>query len=84
MGPVKAALESVTRYVTAELGPKGISVHALPKLLPEEPQRSEVIELVEYVVGGYEDMAPKTKAMLQNIRSSLELPFPSQLRTAAA
>lgn len=29
MGPVKAALESVTRYVAAELGPKGISVHAL-------------------------------------------------------
>jgi len=29
MGPVKAALESATRYVAAELGPKGISVHAL-------------------------------------------------------
>ncbi|MEM9122657.1 MAG: enoyl-ACP reductase FabI, partial [Pseudomonadota bacterium] len=29
MGPVKAALESVTRYWAADLGPKGISVHAL-------------------------------------------------------
>jgi len=29
MGPVKAALESVTRYMAAELGAKGISVHAL-------------------------------------------------------
>lgn len=29
MGPVKAALESVTRYMAAELGGKGISVHAL-------------------------------------------------------
>ncbi|MHC0052483.1 enoyl-ACP reductase FabI [Actibacterium sp. D379-3] len=29
MGPVKAALESVTRYIAAELGPQGISVHAL-------------------------------------------------------
>ncbi|MGF1500507.1 MAG: enoyl-ACP reductase FabI [Paracoccaceae bacterium] len=29
MGPVKAALESVTRYAAAELGEKGISVHAL-------------------------------------------------------
>ncbi len=29
MGPVKAALEAVTRYVAAEMGPKGISVHAL-------------------------------------------------------
>ena len=29
MGPVKAALESATRYMAAELGPKGINVHAL-------------------------------------------------------
>lgn len=29
MGPVKAALESVTRYAAAELGEKGISIHAL-------------------------------------------------------
>lgn len=29
MGPVKAALESVTRYAAAELGGKGIRVHAL-------------------------------------------------------
>jgi len=29
MGPVKAALESVTRYLAAELGPKGIRVHAI-------------------------------------------------------
>ena len=29
MGPVKAALESTTRYLAADLGPKGISVHAL-------------------------------------------------------
>ncbi|WP_293933807.1 enoyl-ACP reductase FabI [Iodobacter sp.] len=29
MGPVKAALESVCRYTAAELGPKGIRVHAI-------------------------------------------------------
>ncbi|MEL6234328.1 MAG: enoyl-ACP reductase FabI [Pseudomonadota bacterium] len=29
MGPVKSALEAVTRYAAAELGGKGISVHAL-------------------------------------------------------
>lgn len=29
MGPVKAALECATRYMAAELGPKGIRVHAI-------------------------------------------------------
>jgi enoyl-[acyl-carrier protein] reductase I len=29
MGPVKAALESAVRYAAAELGPKGIRVHAM-------------------------------------------------------
>lgn len=29
MGPVKAALESASRYIAAELGPKGIRVHAI-------------------------------------------------------
>ncbi|AIT82449.1 enoyl-ACP reductase FabI [Novosphingobium pentaromativorans] len=29
MGPVKAALESATRYIAAELGSKGIRVHAI-------------------------------------------------------
>jgi enoyl-[acyl-carrier protein] reductase I len=29
MGPVKAALECATRYIAAELGPKGIRAHAI-------------------------------------------------------
>ena len=29
MGPVKAALEAAVRYLAAELGPKGIRVHAI-------------------------------------------------------
>jgi enoyl-[acyl-carrier protein] reductase I len=29
MGPVKAALESAVRYLAAELGPKGVRVHAI-------------------------------------------------------
>lgn len=36
MGPVKAALESTTRYLAAELGPRDIPVHAfLPLILSE-------------------------------------------------
>jgi hypothetical protein len=40
MGPVKAALESAVRYLAAELGPKGIRVHAISPgpLAPEPPQ----------------------------------------------
>jgi enoyl-[acyl-carrier protein] reductase I len=35
MGPVKAALQSATRYIAAELGPQGIRVHAIsPGPLP--------------------------------------------------
>jgi enoyl-[acyl-carrier protein] reductase I len=34
MGPVKAALESATRYMAAELGPKGILVHAIRAKAP--------------------------------------------------
>ena len=29
MGPVKAALQSASRYLASELGPKGIRVHAI-------------------------------------------------------
>jgi enoyl-[acyl-carrier protein] reductase I len=34
MGPVKAALEAATRYMAAELGPKGIRVHAISIAAP--------------------------------------------------
>ena len=39
MGPVKAALESVTRYMAAELGEKGIRVHALSPGPLGDPRR---------------------------------------------
>src|SRR4029450_4125383 len=39
MGPVKAALESTTRYLAAELGPKGIRVHAISPGPREAPRR---------------------------------------------
>ena len=59
------------------------ALETLQDLLPDDQQRNDAINLVDYVVGGYDDMAPTTKAMLRNIRSTLDLPFPSQLRTAA-
>ena len=65
MGPVKAALESVVRYLAYELGPKGIRVHAISpgplktraasgiadfdQLLNEAAQRSAEQELVDIV-----------------------------------
>jgi enoyl-[acyl-carrier protein] reductase I len=63
MGPVKAALEAVVRYLAYELGPKGIRVHAISPgpiktraagvlkdfdlLLNEAAQRAPVGELVD-------------------------------------
>jgi acetate kinase len=41
MGPVKAALESATRYVAAELGHKGIRAHAISPA-PSPPARPAV------------------------------------------
>ena len=69
MGPVKAALESVCRYLAYELGPKGIRVHAISPgplktraasglkdfdlLLNEAASRAPVGELVDIDDVGY-------------------------------
>jgi enoyl-[acyl-carrier protein] reductase I len=69
MGPVKAALESVCRYLAYELGPKGIRVHAISPgplktraasglkdfdlLLNEAASRAPVGELVDIEDVGY-------------------------------
>jgi len=63
MGPVKAALESTVRYLAAELGPRGVRVHAISpgpvstraasglkefdQLLEDSRARSPLGELVE-------------------------------------
>jgi len=69
MGPVKAALEAVCRYLAYELGPKGIRVHPISPgplktraasglkdfdlLLNEAVQRAPVGELVDIMDVGF-------------------------------
>ena len=69
MGVAKAALESAVRYIAAELGPKGIRVHAISPgplktraasglkdfdvLLTEAAQRAPIGELVDIMDVGY-------------------------------
>ena len=69
MGPVKAALEAVCRYLAYELGPKGIRVHAISPgplktraasglkdfdlLLNEAAQRAPLGELVDIMDVGF-------------------------------
>ena len=69
MGPVKAALESATRYLAAELGPKGIRVHAISPgplktraasglkdfdiLLTQAAERAPIGELVDIMDVGF-------------------------------
>jgi enoyl-[acyl-carrier protein] reductase I len=40
MGPVKAALESLVRYMAVELGPQGIRVHAVSPPFPRVRPRA--------------------------------------------
>jgi len=69
MGPVKAALEAVCRYLAYELGPQGIRVHAISPgplktraasglkdfelMLNEAAQRAPVGELVDIIDVGF-------------------------------
>jgi enoyl-[acyl-carrier protein] reductase I len=69
MGPVKAALEAVSRYLAYELGPKGIRVHAISPgplktraasglkdfdlMLNDAAQRAPLGELVDILDVGY-------------------------------
>lgn len=57
MGPVKAALQSATRYIAAELGPKGIRVHAIsPGPLPT--RAASGIAHFDQLMKDAEDRAP--------------------------
>ncbi|CPK32939.1 enoyl-(acyl carrier protein) reductase [Bordetella pertussis] len=53
MGPVKAALESATRYLAAELGPQGIRVHAISPGPLKTRAASGITGQTLYIDGGY-------------------------------
>jgi len=57
MGPVKAALESATRYAAAELGEKGIRVHALSPG-PLATRAASVIDHFDELLAAASDRAP--------------------------
>ena len=57
MGPVKAALESVVRYMAAELAPKGIRVHALSPG-PVKTRAASGIDRFDELLVRYAERAP--------------------------
>jgi len=57
MGPVKAALESAVRYAAAELGDKGISVHALSPG-PMQTRAASGIDHFDHLLAAAADRAP--------------------------
>jgi enoyl-[acyl-carrier protein] reductase I len=60
MGPVKAALESTVRYAAAELGEKGIRVHALSPG-PLKTRAASGIDQLDELLAWAEDRAPTQK-----------------------
>ena len=67
MGPVKAALEAVVRYAAAELGQKGITVHALSPG-PMRTRAASGIEHFDDLLSAAADRAPTHRlASLQDV-----------------
>ncbi len=58
MGPVKAALESAVRYMAAELGPKGIRVHAI-SLGPLKTRAASGIDRFDKLLDRVAERAPQ-------------------------
>jgi pimeloyl-ACP methyl ester carboxylesterase len=59
----------------------------LPALIPDPADRARAIEVCEYVLGAFDDMAEKTRWMYHRIRETLELPPTTaapQVRVTAA
>ena len=62
MGPVKAALESVVRYMAAELGPKGIRVHAVSPG-PIQTRAASGIAEFDHLMNDVMQRTPVTRAV---------------------
>jgi enoyl-[acyl-carrier protein] reductase I len=60
MGPVKAALESATRYAAFELGPKGIRVHAISPG-PLKTRAARALSHFDELMSNVEHRAPLRK-----------------------
>ena len=60
MGPVKAALESCVRYLAAELGPKGIRVHAISPG-PIQTRAASGIAEFDHLMKGVMQRTPVTR-----------------------
>ena len=60
MGPVKAALECATRYAAAELGPKGIRVHAISPG-PLKTRAARALSHFDQLLDNVEHRAPLRK-----------------------
>lgn len=62
MGPVKAALESAVRYLAAELGPKGIRVHAVSPG-PIKTRAASGIAKFDHLMKDVESRSPVTEPL---------------------
>lgn len=67
MGPVKAGLESTVRYAAAELGPKGVSVHALSPGLLKSRAASGIAEFDELLNEAAARAPTRHRATIENV-----------------
>jgi enoyl-[acyl-carrier protein] reductase I len=65
MGPVKAALESMVRYLAVELGPQGIRVHAVSPG-PVPTRAASGIEAFDQLMASARDKAPLRRLVTQD------------------
>ncbi|NOT70132.1 MAG: hypothetical protein HOP09_02270 [Hyphomicrobium sp.] len=68
MDPASRARMIHQQTLIAHFEPE-LALSSLTKLLPTEADRAKAVELVEYVVGNPDEMAPRTKAALSSMKA---------------